>query len=221
MCDKKFHLDSLLEMYKEEHNFGVVFITGKMYELFKVTKTGNGFEKRKVAGSTIRLPKKQKKGGQSAQRFCRIRENEEAAYIKKVGEITVETFYDKKQSVVEIQKLFIIGPSSKKTLLFGDSLIKQYFPNIEVKNSYEEIVFEPESEDDKLIEYIKTMLETSVEQMYFGTEEINENFENVRLIICDEKSKANLNKTGKASIKVVPEYKLKIIGLTCVGFKWF
>ena len=37
-CGKSFNLEPNLEMFKDENIFGIVFVTGKMYAIYKIIK---------------------------------------------------------------------------------------------------------------------------------------------------------------------------------------
>lgn len=233
ICDKKFHLDHILEMYKEETTFGLVFITGKLYNMYKVVKTGNYYETIKVEGSTTRLPKKQKKGGQSAPRFQRLRDEAIEAYIKKVSEVIIKTFMYENNTKCKINKLIISGPSTKKTLLIETPLIKQYFNR---KNNNEPIIINCEYDndinsikhlfdenvqqcEDDTIKYIQTLLATADERMLFGIDEINR--EHVSEIITDNETIKLLNISDKTVVKIISKERLDRIGIKCIGIKYF
>lgn len=222
-------------MYKTETAFGIVFITGKMYIFYKIVKTGEHYQHHKILNSTVRLPKKQKKGGQSAQRFCRIRNNEEAAYIKKVGEKVIECFMNLENGKSQVEKLIFAGPSSKKDKLKEDPLVKQYYSNIQVINTSDltdSVIFHTLSntkelfetnitsqEDDTLL-YIKELLEAADDSTVYGVNEVNSFFGSLRLVITDEETLPLLRIDAKCGIKIVNKEKLnKIVGT--IGVKWY
>ena len=237
MCDKRFHLDSILEMYKEGTTFGIVFITGKMYSFYKIIKTGEHYDSKKIYSSAVRLPKKQKKGGQSAQRFCRIRNNEEAAYIKKVSEKVIEYFVDLEASKATIKKLIFAGPSSKKEKLREEPLIQQYFSfnPVEIFNTSDlndTVIFETLNnvknlfennnmlEEEKILDFVKNLLETADDKTVYGIEEINRNFGALKLVITDEETFPLLKIDTKCEVKIVSKERLnRIIGT--IGLKWY
>lgn len=39
ICVRRFHLDSILEMYKSERNFGVVTVSGKEFYVYSVSQS--------------------------------------------------------------------------------------------------------------------------------------------------------------------------------------
>ena len=236
MCDKRFHLDPILEMYKEGTTFGIVFITGKMYLFYKIIKTGEHYDSKKIYSSTVRLPKKQKKGGQSAQRFCRIRNNEEAAYIKKVSERVIEYFVDLETGKATVKKIIFAGPSSKKEKLKNEPLIQQYFSfNTVIFNTSDlndTVIFETlnnvknlfESNnianEEKVLDFVKNLLATTDEKTVYGVKEINEAFGSLKLIITDKETLPLLKIDTKCEVKLVSKERLnRIIGT--IGLKWY
>lgn len=82
LCDNKFHTEALSELLEDDARFGFVVMDGNGC-LFG-TLTGNTREI--IHKFTVDLPKKHGRGGQSALRFSRLREEKRHNYVRKVAE---------------------------------------------------------------------------------------------------------------------------------------
>jgi peptide chain release factor subunit 1 len=81
LCDNKFHVEALSELLESDSSFGFIIMDGNG-ALFG-TLTGNTREiLHKVQ---VDLPKKHGRGGQSALRFARLREEKRHNYVRKVS----------------------------------------------------------------------------------------------------------------------------------------
>jgi peptide chain release factor subunit 1 len=89
MCDNKFHVEALMTiLHESEDIYGFIVMDGNGC-LF-ATLRGNTTEM--LFKFTVDLPKKHGRGGQSAQRFGRIREEKRHNYLRKVAEEAVRQF---------------------------------------------------------------------------------------------------------------------------------
>jgi peptide chain release factor subunit 1 len=88
MCDSRFHVESLTELLQDDQKFGFIVMdgAGTLYG----TVCGNHREV--LHKFSVELPKKHGRGGQSAQRFGRIRMEKRLAYMKKVSELATQQF---------------------------------------------------------------------------------------------------------------------------------
>lgn len=129
-CDKQFHVDSIVEMYKDEHKFGIAMLTGKEYRMYIITKSSDHIDIKLVTSDTHELQKKQKKGGSSAQRIGRIRENKQLLYVKKLCEVMVDVYMnDNHTKCITEQGIIIAGSGNIKNEVKKEKLFKQYFNN--------------------------------------------------------------------------------------------
>ena len=69
---------------------------------------------------TVDLPKKHGRGGQSALRFSRLREEARRNYVRKVAELAVQHFIT--QDKVNVAGLVLAGSAELKTDLSGSDL---------------------------------------------------------------------------------------------------
>ncbi len=115
-CDSTFYLEPLKEMVKPKDVYGVIVLDGK--EATIATVEGN---KIIIEGRARSLaPGKHSKGGQSARRFERLREQAEHEYYKKVGELARAAFEGR-----ELKGIVVGGPGPAK----HEFLKKDYLPH--------------------------------------------------------------------------------------------
>lgn len=88
MCDNKFHTEALSELLENDDRFGFIVMDGNG-ALFGAL---SGNTREILQKFTVDLPKKHGRGGQSAQRFGRIREEKRHNYVRKVAECAVQNF---------------------------------------------------------------------------------------------------------------------------------
>lgn len=88
MCDSRFHTEALSELLENDDKFGFIVMDGSG-ALFG-TVSGNTREV--LHKFTVDLPKKHGRGGQSAVRFARLREEKRHNYVRKVAEVAVQNF---------------------------------------------------------------------------------------------------------------------------------
>ncbi|KAJ8663267.1 peptide chain release factor 1 [Lichtheimia ornata] len=88
LCDNKFHTEALQELLDSDAKFGFIVMDGNG-TLFG-TLSGN--TRQVVHKFSVDLPKKHGRGGQSAVRFARLREEKRHNYIRKVAELATDFF---------------------------------------------------------------------------------------------------------------------------------
>jgi peptide chain release factor subunit 1 len=88
LCDNKFHTEALNELLESDQKFGFIIMDGNG-ALFG-TLSGNTRDI--VHKFSVDLPKKHGRGGQSALRFARLREEKRHNYVRKVAELAVQNF---------------------------------------------------------------------------------------------------------------------------------
>ncbi len=88
LCDNKFHTEPLSELLESDQKFGFIIMDGNG-ALFG-TLSGNTRDV--VHKFSVDLPKKHGRGGQSALRFARLREEKRHNYVRKVAELAVQNF---------------------------------------------------------------------------------------------------------------------------------
>jgi len=116
LCDNKFHTEALAELLESDSKFGFIVMDGNG-SLFG-TLAGNTREI--IQKFTVDLPKKHGRGGQSALRFSRLREEKRHNYVRKVAELAVQHFITNDK--VNVQGLVLAGSADFKTELSQSDL---------------------------------------------------------------------------------------------------
>jgi peptide chain release factor subunit 1 len=105
-CDKTFVLDHLKDLLDDEDIFGMV-VMDKREANVAILK---GKTIISLSHATSNVPGKTRAGGQSAQRFARLREGAAKDFYKKVADMMKEQFLDKK----EVKGILVGGPGHTK-----------------------------------------------------------------------------------------------------------
>ncbi|KAJ3511081.1 hypothetical protein NMY22_g15769 [Coprinellus aureogranulatus] len=111
LCDNKFHTEALSELLESDSRFGFIVMDGNG-TLFG-TLAGNTREI--IHKFTVDLPKKHGRGGQSALRFSRLRDEKRHNYVRKVAELAVQHFITNDK--VNVNGLVLAGSADFKTEL--------------------------------------------------------------------------------------------------------
>lgn len=117
LCDNKFHTEALSELLESDARFGFVIMDGNG-TLFGVV---SGNTRTVLHKFSVDLPKKHGRGGQSALRFSRLREEARHNYVRKVAELASQHFItDNKVSVTGI---VLAGSADFKSVLSQSDLL--------------------------------------------------------------------------------------------------
>ncbi|KAK5779803.1 translation termination factor eRF1 PWA37_001020 [Arxiozyma heterogenica] len=108
LCDNKFHTEALSELLEADDKFGFIVMDGQG-ALFGLL-TGN--TRTVLHKFTVDLPKKHGRGGQSAVRFARLREEKRHNYVRKVAEVAVQNFITNDK--VNVKGLVLAGSADFK-----------------------------------------------------------------------------------------------------------
>ncbi|KAF9009484.1 peptide chain release factor eRF1/aRF1 [Cyathus striatus] len=111
LCDNKFHTEALSELLESDSRFGFIVMDGNG-TLFG-TLAGNTREV--IHKFTVDLPKKHGRGGQSALRFSRLRDEKRHNYVRKVAELAVQHYITNDK--VNVTGLVLAGSADFKTEL--------------------------------------------------------------------------------------------------------
>ena len=125
MCDKRFHLDNILEMYKSTVSYGFVLVSGKEYLFYIVDVVGKSKHIKLINHNDLVKQKTHKKGGQSAVRFQRQEAIKKANNIKHVTDSILDVYTNNNKSI--INKLIIAGCGPIKNEIAKDDLLNKYF----------------------------------------------------------------------------------------------
>ena len=108
LCDNKFHTEALSELLESDQKFGFIVMDGNG-ALFG-TLSGNTRDV--VHKFSVDLPKKHGRGGQSALRFARLREEKRHNYVRKVAELAVQNYITSDK--VNVAGLILAGSADFK-----------------------------------------------------------------------------------------------------------
>ncbi|KLO18875.1 peptide chain release factor eRF/aRF subunit 1 [Schizopora paradoxa] len=119
LCDNKFHTEALAELLESDSKFGFIVMDGNG-TLFG-TLAGNTRDV--LHKFTVDLPKKHGRGGQSALRFSRLRDEKRHNYVRKVAELAVQHFITNDK--VNVSGLVLAGSADFKNDLNGSDMFDQ------------------------------------------------------------------------------------------------
>jgi peptide chain release factor subunit 1 len=88
LCDNKFHTEALAELLESDAKFGFIVMDGNG-SLFGIL---SGNTRTVIQKISVDLPKKHGRGGQSALRFSRLRDEARHNYVRKVAELATQHF---------------------------------------------------------------------------------------------------------------------------------
>ncbi len=111
LCDNKFHTEALSELLESDSLFG--FIVMDSYGTLFGMLAGNTREV--IHKFTVDLPKKNRRCGQFALRFSRLRDEKRHNYVRKVAELAVQHFITSDK--VNVTGLVLAGSADFKTEL--------------------------------------------------------------------------------------------------------
>jgi peptide chain release factor subunit 1 len=109
-CSSKFELEPLRQMLEEKFVYGLLVLDRR--EAYWGFLRGNRIEA--IGGVTSTVPGKQRKGGQSAVRFQRLREIAINEFYTKIGERASAVFLAEKDFFDRFKGVLIGGPSPTK-----------------------------------------------------------------------------------------------------------
>ena len=98
-------------LLEDDEKFGFIIVDGGG-ALF-ATLQGN--VRNIIQKITVELPKKHGRGGQSANRFARLREEKRLTYVKRVAEMSVHNFIT--NDMPNVKGLILAGSADFKTVI--------------------------------------------------------------------------------------------------------
>lgn len=207
-CDSCFHTSSVEELFVEAiDTYGIVIVKGEESSLYKIDCH---LQPKFLSKVQTRLPGKTRRGGQSAPRIGRLRDEAIHRYLVSVDEEIVKQYT--KDGVTKIKQLVLSGPGIKKEQL-KDRLVLECPILLLTEMNIEDVVekhgktilqVEQKNEDDKHIKEIEDHLRVNVDRLVFGVD-IHTEYKNNKLqtiYVTNKKSiKKMENKTGIIEIK--------------------
>lgn len=229
VCDSKFHVDNIISMYQPENKIAVVLFSGEILYCYEICKTGSHIENNLLSSLKIELQKKQKKGGQSAQRIGRIREGKENDNIKRAAEICIKTYWKDNNTYFQYDGIILGGPAEMKNKLLEHPLFVQFFKskllNIvttgEINKTTILTIEIPEIKNNKDIEEIKNLISQASEKICFGKKALKLYEEgSLEKILVDVSLKDSFNKNINQTQIIFCDL-LKETQIHTIGIKWY
>lgn len=231
ICDNRFHLDSILEMYSAEKIISVVLISGSCSYFYKMIKTGEHIERVLLKKIDVELQKRQKKGGQSAPRIGRIRDEKENRYIKNVSDMILSIF------LKESNAMIIAGPGEMKFKVADTDDFKKNFEHkllkiINTKELNEITIFSipfQEVEDEEFnrkITMVEKLIVDASDKLVFGNS-IYEGLKNCALeyILIDSdtdpKIVENIRTLNTCKTEILIGSVLRKTHIPMIGVTWY
>lgn len=125
-CDNKFHLDNVLDMYNTTNVIGVCLASGEELLIYKVSITGSHIEPTLCKKIQVKLPNKQKKGGQSAVRFARNADIARNQCVNKFVEQIIAQYMKENNTICNVTKIIIAGYGFMCDDIIQHHLFQQY-----------------------------------------------------------------------------------------------
>lgn len=166
ICDSHFHVDCLKEMSIPHEKYGYIIVGGQRCLIGCVS----GDTKRIIEVFNVEINKSQKKGGQSALRFQRIRDETRHNLIVKVSEAAKRCFIS--NGVANITGIILAGCAQLKnelqsSELLGDKLKNKVIAIFDVAYDGEQGFYEALKKSKGLIENVELLKEQQdVERLF-------------------------------------------------------
>jgi len=126
-CDSVFHTEELRKLLEDNDKFGFLIMDGNG-SLFGYVQ---GNTRTVIQKFTVDLPKKHGRGGQSSNRFARIRTERRHNYLRKVAEAMTTCFITNDRP--NIKGLILAGSADFKTDLNKSDLFDQRLSPLVIK----------------------------------------------------------------------------------------
>lgn len=214
-CDKKFRIEFMEQYLEKIEEVLVIMVFGE--ETLYYNLAGTHYNLIRKFG--LHRQKAQKKGGQSAPRFQRIRLNQINEYINKIHEELFEI-----QKNRNYQKIIVCGNAEIKDKIIDKNIIDTL--TIDSDNLIEHlpkiqsiISSKNNKKEDKIINELIDRITLLDETIVYGKKEVDEQLEFCKEIYISNSLKQEYaNFTGK--INIIDHYKLEIYG-NILGIKYY
>jgi len=113
-CDSKFHTEHLRAQLVDDTSYGFIVIDGSCASFHRLT----GDTKETLFKKDVHLPKKHGRGGQSQNRFARIREEKRDWYTSEIAAFATKYFIDLDSNKVNVKHLVLSGSANLKNELY-------------------------------------------------------------------------------------------------------
>lgn len=123
-CESAFDIQCLSFLLEDDEKFGFIIVDGGGC-LF-ATLQGN--VRNIIQKISVELPKKHGRGGQSANRFARLREEKRLTYVKRVAELATQNFIT--NDMPNVKGIVFAGSADFKTVIQGHDVFDKRLANI-------------------------------------------------------------------------------------------
>jgi len=177
-CDKRFHTDPLKTIMQENRlpKLGVVYVTGTDCALYTV----QGSCCTKVSRASTHRQNGTRRGGQSAPRFQRIRDQETDRWKTIIGKQMMDCWFNQSTKKAEVQGILMAGngPILRDTVLSRE--LRPYLLErisvdelklCELYDQYAEAL-ETGREETEHQEHIQTLLDTGSTLLVYGMKQL-------------------------------------------------
>lgn len=190
-CGKEFLTESISKLFNSHVSFGIVLIGGEEVLMYNLC----GSKCNQIDKITIHRLKNHKMGGQSAQRFNRIHDNQENEYIKKISERINSNYINRDNGSSKVKKLIIAGVGDIKDRVLRDGWLDKIISQMctkpitlsqlslnKVLEKLPEIISQSERNDDEnVLNELDNDVTNNPDLVIYGEKEILEAMENSNL----------------------------------------
>lgn len=120
-CDSRFHTEILRAQLSDDSRYGFIIIDGSCASFHLLI----GDTRETIFKKEVQLPPKHGRGGQSQNRFARLRVEKRDWYTSEIAEVAIKHFIDLDTNKVNVKGLIVAGSASIKV-----DLIKKLDPRI-------------------------------------------------------------------------------------------
>jgi peptide chain release factor subunit 1 len=166
-CGSKFRTEILDELLENDDVYGFIVVDGN--GSYFGSLSGNSVVE--LASFIVNLPKKHNKGGQSAIRFARLREEKRHNYVRKVAEASIATFIvDNK---VNVSGIILAGSAEFKEVLaksdlFDSRLKEKIIKIVDIPYGGKKGFYHAIEESKDVLSNVRLVKEAKILSTYFG-----------------------------------------------------
>lgn len=128
-CDNHFHTELLRSQLTDDSRYGFIVIDGSCTSMHLLV----GDTRETIFKKEVQLPKKHGRGGQSQNRFARLRTEKRDWYTSEMAEVATHQFIDKETNKVNVRGIILSGSAGLKLDLMkkldpriGRAILKTY-----------------------------------------------------------------------------------------------
>jgi len=179
ICDKRFQLDSIKMLYKEQPYYGLLLISARETTLW----LANNQNIKKIKHLELTVTNSHQKGGQSQGRFDRIFQNKRDRNDGYLVEQILETFYDRHANKMKVLGLIIGGNAETRNRVMNDPELDVFrehiianipYPDMNALGLYNATQITREKYEnkatDEVIKEIENILRLEPDSLDFGKE---------------------------------------------------